>query len=816
MRLESCGNFHKRLGAEIRSSVSKSARSASAKLLTKSGQLVGQPLKRVEDEKFITGKANYIDDLRLSGMLRAAFVRSPHAHAKVLSIDTAEALRVPGVVAILAGADLEGKVNPLIEPAGEAGGEEWGANTAGTTWRALAVGTVNYVGEAVAVVVAEDAYSAEDGVQAVTVDYDPLPAVVDPEEAMRPGSTKVHDYLESNIASHDSVKAGDVEKAFRRADEVIKVKLFNQRLSPTPMEPRGVVAQFDQGTGILTVYLSTQDPHGARDELADALSIPREKVRLIAPDVGGAFGGKSGIYPEDPVVSHAARVLNRPIKWVESRRENLLTMKHGRGQVQFGELAMSREGRILGLKVRIIADGGAYGGEGALAKITLEMCPGVYDITNYHGESDVVMTNKVPMGAYRGAGRPEASYLIERAINIASAKMKLDPVKVRRLNYIPKDRFPYETAGGNVYDSGDYDTNLDKALKVSDYGALLKERAKARSEGRLVGVGLATWVEICGAGPGWPQSASVTVTEEGRVLVNLGGHVHGQGHQTTHAQVVADEFGLPLDDVTVLDGDTAMLPWSTVTAGSRSAAMSGSAAVLSARKIRDKMAAIAANRLGAKSASKIVFSGGSIYREDQPSKKLKFTEVASMAYGTWGIPAGMEPTLFAYSAYAPKSETYPFGTHIALVEVDKDSGLVKILRYFAVDDGGRIINPLIVEGQIHGGVVQGIGQALTERVVFDKDGQPLTSTLSDYLIPSADMLPEIVCDRTETPTSSNLLGVKGLGEAGTIAATPTIMNAVEDALSVYGVVVDRMPASPDYVKSLMESPPPRASPSATL
>ena len=777
---------------------------AATRVLSKPALLVGQSIKRVEDGKFLTGKANYLDDIRFEGMLHAVFVRSPHAHARILRIDVSEALKQPGVVAIFTGADLEGKVRPLSEPAssGEAG--EWGANTSGAVMKALAVGTANFPGEAVAVVVAEDPYLAEDGADFVQVDYEALPAVVDPEAALERGSPKVHDYLESNLGSHDSVDAGDVVKAFKRADEVVKAKLVNQRLAPSPMETRGVVASFDQGTGMLTAYLSTQDPHGVRDELAGLLSLGREKVRVIAPDVGGGFGGKGALYPEDPVISHAARVLNRPVKWVESRRENLLSMRQGRGQIQHVELAMSREGRILGLKVRLVVDGGAYGGEAALAKITMQMGTGVYDIPNYHAEADVVMTNKVPMGPYRGAGRPEAAFLIERSINIASAKMKLDPVKVRKLNFIKKEKFPFTTSGGNTYDSGDYLANLQKALKVSDYDGLLAERAKARSEGRLVGVGLATWVEVSSFGPSWPQSASMLVTEEGKVVLNLGGHVHGQGHETTFAQVVADELGISVEDVTVRDGDTAMLPWSSITAGSRSAALSGGAAVMCARKIRDKMSSIAARRLGARSNSKIVFSKGAIFREDQPSKKLRFSEVAEMAYGMWSLPPGMEMTLFAYSVYAPKSDAFPFGTHIAMVEVDKETGAVKLLKYFAIDDAAKIINPLVVEGQVHGGVVQGIGQALTESTVYDGEGQPLSTTLADYLLPSADMLVDIVWDTTMTPTDANVLGVKGVGEAGTTAATPTVMNAVEDALSTFGVVVDKMPVSPAYMKGLMD------------
>ena len=416
------------------------------------------------------------------------------------------------------------------------------------------------------------------------------------------------------------------------------------------MEPRGIVAQFDEGTGSLTVFLSTQDPHGARDELAELLSMRRESVRVVAPDVGGAFGGKAGIYPEDPVVSFAARALRRPVKWVETRRENLLTMKHGRGQVQFAELAMSRDGRIRGLKVRLVVDGGAYGGEGALAEITLKMAPGVYDIPNYEASADVVMTNKVPMGAYRGAGRPEASYLIERAVNIASAKLRLDPVKVRELNYIKKERFPFETSGGHTYDSGDYHANLQKALKLADYEGLLAERRRAREEGRLVGIGIATWVEVCSFGPDWPQTASISVSEEGHVQVSLGGHSHGQGHATTFAQVVADELGVPIEDVSVRDGDTSVLPWSTLTAGSRSAALSGSAALLCARKIREKMSAIAARSLGARSAAKMAFSKGHVYREDQPSKKLKFSEVAALAYEPDELPRGWSRR---YSPTAP-------------------------------------------------------------------------------------------------------------------------------------------------------------------
>jgi len=766
---------------------------------------VGQPIKRVEDEKFLTGKGNYLDDVRLSGTLHAAFVRSPHPHARVLKVERASALASPGIVAVYTAADLEGKVKPLTGSAGETEAAEGSHERSppSLVQRALALDAVCFVGEPVAVVLAEDAYAAEDGADLVSVDYEPLPAAIDPEDAVKEGSPMVHDGLSSNVGARVSFASGNPRKAFARAAEVIRVKLYNQRLSPTPMEPRGVVAQFDEA-GSLTAYLSTQDPHGARDELAGLLSMKPEDVRVIAPDVGGGFGGKIGIFPEDVAVCFAARSLRRPVKWVESRRENLLTMKHGRGQVQFAELAMSRGGRIRGLRVRLIVDSGAYGAEEGQAELTLKMAPGVYDIPNYEASAEVVLTNKVPLGAYRGAGRPEATYLIERAVSIASAKLRLDPVKVRQLNYVKKDRFPFKTSGGYTYDSGDYHSNLKRALELADYPGLLAERRRAREDGRLVGIGIASWVEVCSFGPTWPQAASLSVSPEGRLLLSLGGHSHGQGHATTFSQVVADELGVPLEDVSVRDGDTASLPWSTLTAGSRSAALSGSAALLCARKIREKMSVVAARKLGARPGTKTVFSKGTVYLEDQPSKRLKFSEVAELAYDPEELPPGMEPTLFAHTAYAPKSNAYPFGNHIALVEVDRGSGGVKILKYFAVDDCGKILNPLVVEGQVHGGVVQGIGQALIEEVVNDENGQPLSTTLADYLIPSADMLPNIVWDRTVTPTDSNLLGVKGIGEAGAIAATPTIVNAVEDALASFHAVVEKMPASPSYLKRLMD------------
>ena len=760
-------------------------------------QLVGTPQKRMEDPKFISGSARYIDDIRLPDMLHAAFVRSPHAHARVLKIDASKALKQPGVKAILTNEELKGIKNmPTVEDEPE---------TIATPRPVLASKEVNYAGEAVALLLAESKYAAEDAVELVEVEYEPLEPVHDLEAAMKAESAKVHDYAPSNVSYHFVYESGDVEGAFRQADEVVKVDLVNQRIHPLPLEPRGVIASYDPGNDLLTIWLSTQDPHGMRDSIADVLNVPASKVRLIAPDVGGGFGCKGSMYPEDVAVSYASMHVGRPVKWVESRRENLLTTIHGRGQKQHAELAVRRDGRILGLKIKIVSDAGAYttGLNVEIPKLTYKMGTGVYDIAAYRAEVFSIFMNEVPQEAYRGAGRPEAAYLIERSMNIVARKLKLDPVKIRQVNFIAKEKFPFRTPSGYTYDSGDYHGNLQKALEVSSYERLKAEQREARERGRLVGIGLVTWVEVCGFGPGFGQTAAITVTKTGEIIITAGGHPHGQGHATPLAQIVADELGVDLSKITVVHGDTSMLPWSSVTAGSRSAPLTGSAVLISARKVRDKMNKIAAHKLGLNDA-KLVFEGGKIFRKGDGDKGLTFEKVADLAYDGEKIPPGMEPTLFEYTAFSPPNYTFPFGTHIAMVEVEKETGVVKILKYFATDDCGRLINPMVVEGQVHGGVAQGIGQAMLEEIVYDENGQLLTSTLADYVIPSAESLVDIVWNRTETPTYTNPLGVKGIGESGTIAATPVIVNAVEDALSPYDVTVDRMPLRSDYVRGLIK------------
>ncbi len=762
----------------------------------KEGAFFGKPLKRVEDPKFMTGAGAYLDDLRFPDMLHAVFVRSPYAHAKIVKMDTSRALAHPKVVGVLRAEDLEGIITDIPSV-------PTNAETKGTVRKVLASGVVRHVGEPVLVILAEDRYSAEDALELVEVEYDPLPSVTDAVSAMKKDAPKVHDYLGDNIAFHMKFSSGDVRKAFDSADHVIKVELLNQRIHPLSLEPRGVAAVYDEGNDDITMWLSCQDPHGLRNTIAGILKISPQKLRLIAPDVGGGFGGKGSVYPEDVAIPFAARKFKRPIKWEEDRREHMLTMSHGRGQNQYAELAVLRDGRILGLRTKIVSDAGAYSNpdNSDIPFQTFKMGTGVYEIPAYEADIYSILTNKVPQGSYRGAGRPEAAYLIERTIDIMARKLKLDPMKVRQRNFIAKDKFPYRTLAGYVYDSGDYTKNLTKALEVSDYDGLKEYRRKARAAGRLVGIGTATWTEVCGFSPATGQTASVTVDQDGQVLVTIGGHPHGQGHATPISQVVADEFGIGMAGITVRHGDTSMLPWSSFTAGSRTS-LSASAALISARKIKTKMSAIAAKMLGTDDID-MVFREGKIFPEHSPSKSVGFIDVARAAYDGEKVPQGMETTLFAYSSFTPPNFTFPFGTAIALVEIDRETGAVKVLKYFAVDDCGRVINPLVVEGQIHGGVYQGAGQALLEEIVYDESGQLITSTLADYSIPASDFMPDIVWARTETVTDSNPLGVKGIGEAPTIAATPTLVNAIEDALSEYDVIVQRMPARPDYIKGLI-------------
>jgi carbon-monoxide dehydrogenase large subunit len=761
----------------------------------KKGQVVGQPLRRMEDPRFITGSARFMEDITPPDTLHACFVRSTYAHARINGIDVSQAVQHPSVRLVLTAKEMVNEVDEVPTA-------EWGEDVKATHRYVLASGEVNFSGEAVAVVVVDDFASAEEAAELVRADYEPLPAIIDVEKSLEKDSPKVHSYLPDNLAYYSENSSGNIRKAFAQADHVVKTVLEFPRLNAAPMEPRDIVASYDTARDFLTVWVASQSPHEMRDELASVLKLPETRVRVIVPDMGGGFGQK-GFYPEYAAVCFASMKLGRPVKWIESRRENFLAASQGRGQKQYVEAAVTREGKILGLKVKVICDGGAYSDWAiSMPETTVSMSPGVYDISAFYGEAMTAFTNKPPIGPYRGASRPEAAYLIERTVNVIAKELKLDPVKVRLKNYVRASRFPYKSAGGLTYDSGDYAGNMKKALELSRYVELKDFQREARSRGRLVGIGVITYVEVCGFAPGYPQTAAVTVTAKGRVIVDSGTNPHGQGHWTPWAQIVSEELGVDVGDVMVRYGDSASLPWSTVTAGSRSAVVGGTAVLVATRRIKEKMNKIASRMLGSRQGN-LVFADGKIFAEGSTSKKVAFGDVADVAYQPKKLPPGMESTLYEYCAYAPPGEVFPFGTHVAMVEVDRETGATKVLKYVAVDDVGKVLNPLIVEGQVQGGAMQGIAQALLEQIVYDEDGQLLTGTLGEYLIPTADSSPMVESYRTETPSPFNPMGLKGVGEAGTIAATPAVVNAVEDALSPFGATITKLPLTPQYLWSLM-------------
>lgn len=759
--------------------------------------LVGLPLKRKEDPRLLAGRSKYVDDIKLPSMLFCAVLRSSYAHARIKKIDTSAALGHSGVRLVYTFEDLKRRgINNALSSQANLDGVE-------ITRPILSSVEATYLGEPIAFVVATSRYDAEDALELIDVEYEEVEPVVDPERAVEENSPRARLGLKSNIALLEKREFGDVESAFRRASKVVKLDLLNQRLAPSPLETRGCVASYDPGTSVLTLWISTQGPYQVRSEMSTLLNLPEFKVRVIAPEVGGGFGAKITLYSEEVLASVASIELGQPVKWVETRSENLLTMTHGRGQNQHVEVATSEKGRILGLKVKIIGDAGAFLTEGSSdSTFTLRMVPGCYMIPAYRGETTVALTNKVPHDAYRGASRPEATFIIERAMDELARQLNLDPAEVRLRNYIPKEDFPYKTVGDFEYDSGDYAMNLRKALELSGYDRWREEQRRARKLGRLIGIGLVTYVEICAFGPSFPETAAISVGMSGKVAVISGTSPHGQGHETPLAQIVSDRLGVPLEDITVVYGDTAQLPWGTFTAGSRSAALGGSAVLMCANKIRDKMAAIAANSLGVEKED-IDFRNGELVSKADPSKKISFSKVARYAYNPDKLPKGMESVLYAFSAFAPPNYTFPFGTHIAVVEVDPDTGSPKILEYTAVDDIGKTLNPLLVEGQVHGGMAQGLGQAMLEQVKYDENGQLLTASLLDYQLPLAGDVPMVNTFRTETVTKSNPLGIKGVGEAGTIAATPVIANAVADCLAPLGLTVKDMPFTPDYLKKLL-------------
>jgi carbon-monoxide dehydrogenase large subunit len=782
--------------------------------------LFGASIKRREDPRFVTGTGSYTDDITLPGMTWAAFVRSPHAHARIRRIDTAAARRHPGVVAVFTGADMTG-VNSL--PCGWDLRKEKNIpgvvqDLAMVPHMPLSSDAARHVGDPVAVVVADSQQAAWDAAEQVVVDWDVLPAVTATEKAAAAGAPQIHAGAPGNVAFKWELGGGDVQAAFAQAHAVVKKRIVNQRLVANAMEPRACIARFEPATGELTLWVTSQNPHVHRLLLcAFVLGIPEHKVRVIAPDVGGGFGSKIFLYNEEVVCSWASRRLGRPVRWTATRREAYVTDAHGRDHVTEAEMAMSPEGKILGLRVRTTANLGAYLSTFAPAVPTFlygTLLNGVYQIGAIHCQVTGVFTNTTPVDAYRGAGRPEACYVLERMVDAAAAALKMDPAEVRRRNFIPPFSGAFQTLVAVAYDSGNYGRAFDRLLQMVGYEKFRAEQAEARRRGRLLGIGFSTYIEACsiapskvvgalGAGAGLYESGKIRVHPTGTVTVYTGSHSHGQGHETTFAQLVADELQIPMEQVEVVHGDTGSIPFGMGTYGSRSASVGGTALLMSARKIKDKARRIAAHLLEA-APGDIEYVNGQFQVKGAPGKAVPFGAVALTAYVPHNYPEGLEPGLEETSFYDPSNFCFPFGAHACVVEVDPETGQVRILRYVAVDDVGRVINPMIVDGMVHGGIAQGVGQALCEGAVYDdRSGQLLTGTMMDYAVPKADQLPLYETDRTETPTPVNPLGVKGAGETGTIAATPAVVNAVVDALSGLGVDhIEAMPLTAERVWAL--------------
>jgi len=780
--------------------------------------VLGQSIKRREDPRLITGEAKYIADIELPGMLHAAVLRSPFAHAKIKSVNVAQAKQAPGVVGVFTGADFA--EIPALPCAWQAGGVKNNVNTP----RILEIDEVHHTGAGVAVVVAHDRYAAEDALALIQVDYEPLPAVVDAEKATQPGAPQLHENAPNNIVFDWSCgdQAG-TDQALQASEVVVKQRLINQRLIPTPMEARGAIGQYSAATDDYTLWLTSQAPHVHRLVMAAfVLGIPEHKIRCIAPQVGGGFGAKIFMYPEYPLVLVLAKRLGRPVKWIETRRENYVATTHGRDHITDIEVGATRDGVITAFKVHTFANLGGVLSTAALGIPTTlygRLLSGPYKFPHIYCNVQGVYTNTAMVDAYRGAGRPEATYALERAIDLVARELDLDPAKVRRKNFIPPDAFPYAPAddlmAGLEYDSGNYALALDKALEMVNYKELREEQAQARREGRYLGIGFSSYIEACGLAPsawigaqGWGaglwESANVRMHLTGKVVVTTGSQSHGQGHETTLAQLVADELGIALDDVVVQHSDTQGAPFGYGTYGSRSTAVGAVAVHRSVQRIKEKAKRLAAHMLEA-NPEDLVYQDGKVFVRGVPAKTKTIQELAAAVALGYSLPEGMEPFFDETSYYDPPNNTYPFGTHICVVEVDAKTGQTKILRYVAIDDVGNVINPMIVDGQIHGGIAQGVSQALYEGAVYDDNGTLVSGSLMDYAVPTAAMLPSYETARTVTPSPVNPLGVKGVGETGTIASTPAVVNAVLDALKPFGVKNLDMPLTPEKVWRAMHA-----------
>jgi aerobic carbon-monoxide dehydrogenase large subunit len=763
---------------------------------------LGRARLRKEDARLITGQTNWTDNVTLPGMLHMAFVRSPQARARITGVDISRAMKIPGVVAAFSGADFAAEQGslPCAWPVTE--------DIVIPAHPPMAVDEVRYVGEAVAVVIARDRYTAADAAAAVEVDYEPLPPVLDMRTALDEGSPKVH---EAGNKSYQWVFGnGDLDAAFRDAPVVLQRTFRQQRLIPCAMEPRAVVASWvgDQ----VTLWSATQIPHVLRFALSAFFGIPEQDIRVIAPDVGGGFGSKLQVTAEEVLAVLVGRRLGKPVKWTESRSEGNMTVHHGRDQWQRIRIAADRDGRLRGLDVDLLADMGAY-----LMLVTpgipllgAFMYNAIYKMDAYSFRCTGIFTNKMPTDAYRGAGRPEATYAIERMMDELAAELGMEPLAVRERNWIKHEEFPYTTIAGLTYDSGNYEAATAKAKELFDYEGLRREQQErnAAADATRLGIGISTFTEMCGLAPsrvlgslsygagGW-EYASIRMLPTGKVEVVTGSSAHGQGHETAWSQIVSDQLGIPFEDIRVLHGDTLVSPKGMDTYGSRSLAVGGMALVSACDKVVEKAKVIAAAMLEA-SADDLEWSPGKFSVRGDPEASKTIQEIALTTFAAHDLPEGVEPSLDSDATYDPDNFSFPHGTHLCAAEVDTETGFVKIRSYVAVDDVGVVVNPLIVEGQVHGGIAQGVAQALYEEGVYDEAGNLVTTTLADYLVPSAADLPSFQTERTSTP-AANRLGVKGVGEAGTIASTPAVVNAIVDALRPLGVSDVPMPCTPEAV-----------------
>ena len=774
-------------------------------------RLVGARVARREDPRLLTGQGSYVDDHRPARLLYAAFLRSPQAHARIVAIDASAALALPGVTAVLTGEEIARASKPV-----RAASKTPAVKV--TSFPPLALGKVRHVGEAVAMVAAESRYVAEDAVERIVVEYEPLPPITDMERALEAASPLVHEEAGTNLLVAREFARGDVDAALASAAVVVRERFRFHRHTAICMENRGCLAEYATGSGTLTLRSSAQCPGIVRDVLTDLLDMPEHQIRVIAEDVGGGFGAKASLYPEEIATCVMARRLGRPVKWIGDRREDLLATTHAWDEIIDAELGLDRDGAIVGLRAQVTADIGAYSIYPWTAAIepvqTISFLPGPYRVPTYRGRTRGVATCKTPLGPYRGVGRPPAVFVIEGLMDRAARRLGLDPTEIRLRNFIRDEDFPYKSPSGIVWDRASFTASLLRAREAMDYDAVRAEQARARAAGRWLGIGVASYVELTGIGsaipvaPGVPiatgtEAATIRVDPAGKVTAVFGVASHGQGLETTLAQIVADEVGVPIEDIRVLHGDTALSPYGTGTYASRSLVLAGGAAIMAGRAVREKMLTIAGHLLEADPAD-LVPAAGRLAVRGMPDRSVTVREIARAAYtGVKQLPKGLEPGLEATRFYDPYYGTASNATHLAVVEVDRATCHVSVLRYLVVEDCGRMVNPLIVDGQVHGGVAQGLGAALLEEIVHDEHGQLLSGTLMDYVVPSACEVPWMEVHHLETPSPVTLGGFRGMGEGGTIGAPAAIANAVADALAPLGVEVAELPVTPERIFRLV-------------